>query len=288
MKKLFRASYRVIASFIIGEAVASVALVFVLLVAVAAIAGTIVAPYDPDAIDLSLRNMPPGTPGALDGITHFFGTDALGRDVLSRLIVGARVSMAVGILSVVLSGIIGVLLGLVAGYFRGKIDEIIMRLVDLQMSVPSLLIALLILYVFGGSLINVIMVLALMRWMVYARLTRGLMLSLREELFVDAARSIGNGNFRIVFKHMLPNLMAPLMILATLEVATVMLAESSLSFLGLGIQPPDTSWGQILASGREYLNTAWWLVTLPGLAILFTTLSFNILANTLRERTNPN
>jgi peptide/nickel transport system permease protein len=288
MKKLFRASYRVIASFIIGEAVASVALVFVLLVAVAAIAGTIVAPYDPDAIDLSLRNMPPGTPGALDGITHFFGTDALGRDVLSRLIVGARVSMAVGILSVVLSGIIGVLLGLIAGYFRGKIDEIIMRLVDLQMSVPSLLIALLILYVFGGSLINVIMVLALMRWMVYARLTRGLMLSLREELFVDAARSIGNGNFRIVFKHMLPNLMAPLMILATLEVATVMLAESSLSFLGLGIQPPDTSWGQILASGREYLNTAWWLVTLPGLAILFTTLSFNILANTLRERTNPN
>jgi peptide/nickel transport system permease protein len=288
MKKLFRASYRVIASFIIGEAVASVALVFVLLVAVAAIAGTIVAPYDPDAIDLSLRNMPPGTPGALDGITHFFGTDALGRDLLSRLIVGARVSMAVGILSVVLSGIIGVLLGLIAGYFRGKIDEIIMRLVDLQMSVPSLLIALLILYVFGGSLINVIMVLALMRWMVYARLTRGLMLSLREELFVDAARSIGNGNFRIVFKHMLPNLMAPLMILATLEVATVMLAESSLSFLGLGIQPPDTSWGQILASGREYLNTAWWLVTLPGLAILFTTLSFNILANTLRERTNPN
>jgi len=288
MKKLFKASYRMIASFIIGEAVASVALVFVLLVAVAAIAGTIVAPYDPDAIDLSLRNMPPGTPGALDGITHFFGTDALGRDVLSRLIVGARVSMAVGILSVVLSGIIGVLLGLIAGYFRGKIDEIIMRLVDLQMSVPSLLIALLILYVFGGSLINVIMVLALMRWMVYARLTRGLMLSLREELFVDAARSIGNGNFRIVFKHMLPNLMAPLMILATLEVATVMLAESSLSFLGLGIQPPDTSWGQILASGREYLNTAWWLVTLPGLAILFTTLSFNILANTLRERTNPN
>jgi peptide/nickel transport system permease protein len=288
MKKLFKASYRMIASFIIREAVASVALVFLLLVALAAIAGTWVAPYDPDAIDLSLRNMPPGTPDALGGTTHFFGTDALGRDVLSRLIVGARVSMAVGILSVVLSGIIGVLLGLIAGYFRGKIDEIIMRLVDLQMSVPSLLIALLILYVFGGSLINVIMVLALMRWMVYTRLTRGLMLSLREELFVDAARSIGNGNFRIVFKHMLPNLMAPLMILATLEVATVMLAESSLSFLGLGIQPPDTSWGQILASGREYLNTAWWLVTLPGLAILLTTLSFNILANTLRERTNPN
>jgi peptide/nickel transport system permease protein len=288
MKKNFRASNRSVATFFIREAVASIALVFLLLVAIAAIAGTLVAPYDPDAIDLSLRNMPPGTPGALGGIPHFFGTDALGRDVLSRLIVGARVSMAVGILSVFLSGIIGVLLGLIAGYFRGKIDEIIMRLVDLQMSVPSLLIALLILYVFGGSLINVIVVLALMRWMVYARLTRGLMLSLREELFVDAARSIGNGNFRIVFKHMLPNLMAPLMILATLEVATVMLAESSLSFLGLGIQPPDTSWGQILASGKEYLNTAWWLVTLPGLAILFTTLSFNILANSLRERTNPN
>jgi peptide/nickel transport system permease protein len=288
MKKNFRASNRSVATFFIREAVASIALVFLLLVAIAAIAGTLVAPYDPDAIDLSLRNMPPGTSGALGGIPHFFGTDALGRDLLSRLIVGARVSMAVGILSVFLSGIIGVLLGLIAGYFRGKIDEIIMRLVDLQMSVPSLLIALLILYVFGGSLINVIVVLALMRWMVYARLTRGLMLSLREELFVDAARSIGNGNFRIVFKHMLPNLMAPLMILATLEVATVMLAESSLSFLGLGIQPPDTSWGQILASGREYLNTAWWLVTLPGLAILFTTLSFNILANSLRERTNPN
>jgi peptide/nickel transport system permease protein len=158
-----------------------------------------------------------------------------------------------------------------------------MRLADLQMSIPSLLIALLVLYALGGSFVNVIAVLAVIRWMVYARLTRGLMLSLREQLFVEAAYAIGVPDRRIVFRHMLPNLLSPIMILATLEVATVLLTESSLSFLGLGIQPPDTSWGQMLSEGREYLRDAWWLVTFPGLAIMLTALSLNLLANWLRE-----
>jgi peptide/nickel transport system permease protein len=161
-----------------------------------------------------------------------------------------------------------------------------MRLVDLQMSVPSLLIALLVLYVLGPSLTNVIFVLAITRWMVYARITRGLMLSLRSELFVEAAMSMGAGHGRTIFRHMVPNLAGPILVLATLEMAVMLLTEASLSFLGLGIQPPQSSWGLMLAQGREYLTTAWWLVTFPGLAILFTTLSINLVATWLRARSS--
>lgn len=274
-----RARWRRLAS----EKLALAAMVFLALVAAVALLGPLVSPHDPHAIDLPMRNQPPGTPAAGGGADHLLGTDPLGRDVLSRLILGARVTLAVGVASVLLSGVVGVVAGLVAGYSRRRVDEVIMRLVDLQMSIPSLLIALLVLYVLGGSFLNVILILAVIRWMVYARLTRGLMLSLREEQFVEAAHTTGAGGLRIVFRHMLPNLLTPIMILATLEVAYVLLAESSLSFLGLGIQPPDTSWGQMLSEGREYLQEAWWLITFPGLAILLTALSLNILANGLRE-----
>jgi len=200
------------------------------------------------------------------------------------LMLGSQISLTVGVASVLVSGLAGTIVGLLAGYYRGWFDDIVMRLVDLQMSVPSLLIALLVLYLAGPSFLNVVLVLAVTRWMVYARVSRGLMLSLREVLFVEAARALGASNLRIIVRHLLPNLLAPILVLATLELAVMMLTEASLSFLGLGIQPPESSWGLMLAEGREYLTSAPWLVAVPGLAILFTTLSVNIIATWLRSR----
>jgi peptide/nickel transport system permease protein len=271
------------ARFVWRHKLVSCAMVFLAALGVAAVLRDVVMPYDPFTTDVTLRNLPPMSEGT-GWLPHVLGTDPLGRDLLSRLIEGARVSLLVGALSVLVSGTLGVVLGVVAGYFRGWADDVVMRLVDLQMSVPSLLIALLVLYVLGPSLTNVVLVLAITRWMVYARVTRGLMLSMREELFVEAARSLGASHLRTIVRHMIPNMLAPIMILATLEMAVMLLTEASLSFLGLGIQPPQSSWGLMLAQGREYLTSAWWLVTFPGLAILLTTLSINLIATWMRAR----
>ncbi|MCL5109985.1 MAG: ABC transporter permease [Chloroflexi bacterium] len=262
------------------------ALAFVVFVVVAAVGAGVVSPHDPYAQSLLLRNEGPMTP-ADQGIAHILGTDALGRDQLSRLIYGSRISLTVGLASVLVSGVLGTLLGLLAGYYRGRADDVIMRVVDVQMGFPSLLLALVILYGAGSGFLNVVLVLAITRWTVYARVTRSLTLSLRETAFVDAARAIGCTNRRIIFVHVLPNLLSPLLVLATMEVATVILTEASLDFLGLGIQPPESSWGLMLAQGRQYITTAWWLVTFPGLAILLTTLSFNLLATWVRAVTDP-
>jgi peptide/nickel transport system permease protein len=243
------------------------------------------APFDPYLIDMSLRNLPPGTPAETGIGVYLLGTDPLGRDVLSRIMLGSQVSMSVGIASVIISGSLGTTLGLLAGYYRGWVDTLVMRLVDVQMSVPSLLIALLVLYILGPSFFNVVLVLAITRWMVYARVARGLVLSLRETLFVEAARSLGASDGRIIWKHLMPNISAPLLVLATLELAVMLLTEASLSFLGLGIQPPDSSWGLMLSEGRTYLTSAWWLVAVPGFAILLTTLSVNIIATWMRQKT---
>lgn len=259
---------------------------FLAVLVISAVGSLFWSPFDPYTTDVSMRNSPPMTPSSDGGLPHLLGTDPLGRDLLARLLQGARVSLGVGLLSVLVSGTFGFLLGLLAGYFRGWVDDVIMRLVDLQMSVPSLLIALLVLYVLGPSLVNVVLVLAITRWMVYARVTRGMMLSLRGELFVEAAKSLGATHLRTIFRHMVPNLLAPVLVLATLEMAVMLLTEASLSFLGLGIQPPDSSWGLMLAQGREYLTSAWWLVTFPGLAILLTTLSVNLIATWLRARSS--
>jgi peptide/nickel transport system permease protein len=246
-----------------------------------------VAPHDPERGGLMLRNKPPMTAAADGGFPYVLGTDPLGRDELSRLIYGARISLAVGFASVLLSGAFGVVLGLIAGYYRGGIDDIIMRLVDLQMGFPSLLTALVVLYALGGGVWKVILVLAVTRWMVYARVTRSFVLSQRESVYVEAARSVGCDDRRIIFRHIVPNLLSPLIVLATLEVATTILTEASLSFLGLGIQPPQSSWGLMLAEGRGYITTAWWLVTFPGVAILLTAISLNLLAGWARAVTDP-
>lgn len=264
------------------------AIIFLLVLFFAAIFAPWVAPFDPEEQSLMLRNQPPMTADEAGGaIPHLLGTDQLGRDLLSRLIYGARISLAVGISGALFSGVFGVVLGLVAGYYRGIVDDIVMRLVDIQMGFPSLMTALLVLYVLGPGMWKVIFVLAVTRWMVFARVSRSLVLSTREEVFVEAARTIGCTDRRILFRHILPNLLSPLLVIVTLEVATMILTEASLSFLGLGIQPPDSSWGLMLAQGRAYITSAWWLVTYPGVIILLTALSLNLIATWARAVTDP-
>ncbi|MHB1006414.1 MAG: ABC transporter permease [Chloroflexota bacterium] len=265
-----------------------VAAIFVLIVLASAVLANVVAPYDPYEQVLRLRNKPPMTPSIVEGgFPYVLGTDPLGRDMLTRLIYGSRISLVVGFASVVVSGSFGVLMGLLAGYYRKWVDDLIMRVVDLQMGFPSLMLALFVLYALGPGFWNVVVVLALTRWMVYARVTRSMMLTLRESAFVEAARCIGAGDRRIIFRHMLPNLLSPILVLATLEMATMILTEASLDFLGLGIQPPETSWGLMLAQGKEYITSAWWLVTFPGVIILMATLGFNLIATWVRAVTDP-
>jgi peptide/nickel transport system permease protein len=279
---------RLLARALVQDKLALVASVFLVILVIAAIFAPRIAPFDPNDQSLFMRNKPPLTmPEEGGSIPHLLGTDALGRDELSRLIFGGRVSLAVGLLSVVVSGSIGTLLGLLAGFYRGHVDDLVMRLVDIQMGFPSLLLALFVLYVVGGGVLNVIFVLAITRWMVYARVTRGLVLAYRENVFVEAARATGCTDGRIIFRHLLPNLLSPIVVLATLEVAYMILTEAALSFLGLGIQPPDSSWGLMLSQGRQYITTAWWLVTFPGLIILLTALSLNLVATWARAVTDP-
>jgi peptide/nickel transport system permease protein len=261
---------------------------FILLVIGSATFAGFVSPHDPYAQSIRTRMKPPMTPAVQEGAPpYILGTDQLGRDVLTRLIYGARISLTVGIATALFSGTVGVTLGLIAGFYRGRIDDFIMRLVDLQMSLPGLLLALFVLYALGPGFQNLILVMIITRWMVYARITRGMMLSLRERPFVEAARALGCTDRRLILLHMLPNLFSPIIVLATLEIATMMLALAALDFLGLGIQPPDSSWGLMLAQGREYITSAWWQVTFPGLAILLTALSFNVLATWVRVITDP-
>lgn len=280
--------WRMYARALLRDKLALVATFFLIVLAIAAVFAAWVTPFDPTDQNLFMRNMPPMTMPENGGtIPHFLGTDPLGRDELSRLIFGGRVSLAVGLVSVLVSGTVGTLLGLLAGFYRGPVDDVIMRLVDVQMGFPSLLLALFVLYVVGGGVMNVIFVLAITRWMVYARVTRGLVLSHRENVFVEAARATGCTDRRIIARHLLPNLLSPIVVLATLEVAYMILTEAALSFLGLGIQPPESSWGLMLSQGRQYVTTAWWLVTFPGLAILLTALSLNLLATWARTVTDP-
>src|SRR5918996_39172 len=270
---------------------------FLLIIVLAAIFAPLVSPYDPQDQQLRLRHLPPLASGTATDRTanppteetrfFVFGTDHLGRDYLSRLIFGGRISISVGVLGVLVSGVIGVFLGLAAGYYRGILDDVIMRAVDVFMSVPLLLLALMVLFILGPSFTNIIIVFAVARWMLFCRVTRGVVLSLREQAFVDAARAIGASDGRIVGRHILPNLITPLLTLAALEVPRNILTESTLSFLGFGIQPPESSWGLMLSQGRQYIVTAWWVVVVPGMAIFLTALSFNLFGVWMRAVSDP-
>ncbi len=249
-------------------------------------AAPLIAPYSPTTQDLRMRLAPPvWEPNG--SWKHLLGTDHLGRDVLSRVIHGSRVSLTVGVAVVLLAGTFGVMLGLIAGYRGGRIDSFIMRWIDTQVAFPGLLIALIILAVIGPSMLTVILVLSLNGWMVYGRLTRGAVLSVRQTAYVEAAEMVGCSAARVVFRHILPNLTSPLLTLAILEFARIVLAEAALSFLGMGIQPPATSWGLDVATGKNYMFRAWWLVTFPGIAISFTVLAINLVASWMRLISDP-
>jgi peptide/nickel transport system permease protein len=257
-----------------------------LLLVVISIAGPWLGLSNPVRSDLSLRMLSPTW--SLTGLgNHPLGTDQLGRDILSRIIYGSRVTLSVGLAAVVLGGFFGVLLGLVSGFRGGWTDRILMRIADMQLSLPLMLLALLVVAALGPSLQNLIIVLALTGWVRYARIIRGQVLSLREREFILSARAIGAGPLRIMLRHILPNVLTPALVVATLELARVIVMEAALSFLGLGVQPPSPSWGRMLAEGRTLISSAWWISTFPGVAILLTVLSVNLVGDWLRDHFDP-
>jgi peptide/nickel transport system permease protein len=260
--------------------------IILVLVCVVALTAPWLAPHDPLQQALELRLRPPGW-SARGAWTNALGADHLGRDILSRLMYGARISLLVGLSAVAISGLIGVLLGLVAGYYGGRLETILMRLVDIQLAFPFILLAISIVAVLGAGLRNVILVLGIGSWMYYARLVRGQVLSLKEQEFVLAAHALGAANRTIIVRHILPNVLTPVIIVGTFGVATNVITEASLSFLGLGVEPTIPTWGAMLADGRNYINRAWWLTTFPGLAILLTVLSINLLGDWLRDHLDP-
>ena len=258
---------------------------FLCVVAVAILA-PMVAPHDPGRQSLIRRYTPPfWQPGG--SAEHPLGTDHIGRDVLSRIVHGARISLLVGVCAVALSSIIGVAVGLVSGFSAGRMDTVIMTFVDIMLSFPALLLALAFAAALGPSLTTVILVLGLTGWERYARVVRAEVLALRERDFVEAARAMGAGAARIVLRHVLPNTLSSIIVLVTLQVAQAILAEAALSFLGVGTGKAYPTWGQMIAQGRDVVTVAWWLPTFPGLAILVTVLSINLVGDRLRDALDP-
>lgn len=263
-----------------------ISLVLLLLLVAMAIAPSLFAPHDPLRPDLMGAETPPVF---LHGGSFSFllGKDQLGRDILSRLIYGAQITVIIGLLGTAISYFIGVSLGLIAGYLGGWVDEVIMRFTDIQLAFPFLLLAIVIVAVLGPSLTNVIIVLALTRWTTYARLVRGQVLATREEAYVESARAIGVPNLVILIRHIFPNIIAPTIVIASFDVGANVIVEASLSFLGLGVQPPQPSWGNMLADGRIYLATSWWISTIPGIALSLTLILINIQGDRLRDLLDP-
>jgi peptide/nickel transport system permease protein len=251
-----------------------------------ALLAPVISPHDPAQHNRRNRFAPPVW---MEGGTkqHLLGTDQLGRDVLSRLLHGSRISVAVGISSVLIGGFVGALLGLLAGIQGGRVDTVVSRGIDTFMALPFLILVLAVIGILGPSLLTIVLVLGLTGWSTYARVVRGEALAMRERDFVSAATALGASRFRLALRHVLPNITASIIVLATLDVAGTILAESSLSFLGLGVQPPAVTWGLMISSGRDYLSSAWWLAVFPGLAISYTVLGVIFLGDFLRDVLDP-
>lgn len=251
-----------------------------------AVAGPVLVPYDPVTVRLADRLQPPG---ALlhDGTRAWLGTDQVGKDLVAQVLQGARISLLVGLATVAVAGLVGLMAGVPAGYFGGALDGFLMRVADLQLAFPSLLLAILIAAVLGRSVTNVIITLSVTRWVTFARVTRATTLAMREREFVTAARATGAGTRRIMARHIVPLTVTPLVVVATVELGLVILAEASLSFLGLGTPPDHPSWGLVIANGRNYLSTAWWISTIPGIALSLVILAVGLFGDQLNEHLNP-
>lgn len=271
---------------LVNDRVALLGVVGLLVIVFLAVGAGVVAPHDPTQQSLRARLTPPAWAES-GNLTYLLGTDQLGRDLLSRIIYGARTSLMISTFVVLVTATFGTLLGVISGYYGGKVDQFIMRWVDIQTAFPGLLVAITIIAMIGPSMRNLIIVLSINGWMIFTRIIRGITLSLREEVFVKAARVVGSRDRRIIFMHILPNVISPMLTIAVMEMARIILAEAALSFLGLGIQPPASSWGLILAQGRDYIVQAWWLVFFPGIAIALTVLFINMVAGWLRDVSDP-
>jgi len=256
------------------------ALTVVAVIIVIALCASVISPRNPMAIDVHNVLSPPS-------VAHPFGTDELGRDVLSRMIWGSRVSLKVGFVAVGLAILVGTLIGSIAGFYGGKVDALLMRFVDIMLAFPTFFLILAVISVLEPSIYTIMVVIGLTGWMDVARLVRAEFLTLKERDFVVAARASGAGNLRMIFRHILPNALSPVFVAATFGVAGAILIESGLSFLGLGVQPPNPSWGNILTSGKDNIEVAWWLSLFPGLAILTTVLSYNLVGEGLRDALDP-
>ncbi len=265
---------------LLSNRLAVAGLLVLALLIVAAVFGEALAPYRINDIDVSNRLQPPS--GA-----HWFGTDELGRDIFSRVLVAARVSLQVGVIAVGISLALGVVLGLVAGYYGGWIDDVVMRVMDMLFAFPAILLAIAILAVLGPGVTNAMIAIGIVYTPIFARICRASVLSVREEVYVRAARAIGAGDVRILRLHVLPNVMAPLIVQTSLSLAFAILSEAALSFLGLGIQPPAPSWGRMLFDGRGFIEQAWWIVVFPGAAIFLTVLAFNVVGDAARDALDP-
>ena len=258
----------------LGLALAALALI-------AAVAAPVLAPHDPVKGDFSQGLKPPGTPG------HLLGTDQLGRDTLSRVLYGARVALFIGLCTVVLTALVGGLLGLLAGFFGGWPGNALMRLCDVQLSFPFILLALTINAIVGLGLRNIIVSLAAAGWVVYARVVRGEVLSVKQRDYVQAAAALGTGRSRILFRHVLPNVAPSIIIVASLQFSQFIVAEAAISFLGFGVQPPTPAWGSMLSESRDFLYVAWWLAAFPGAALALTALGVNLVGDWLRDILDP-
>jgi peptide/nickel transport system permease protein len=256
------------------------------LVVVIAVTAPWLAPRNPRAVNVANTLRAPVWAQGGDP-AHLLGTDSLGRDVLSRVMYGARISLLVGVATVVIAGIVGVLLGLTSGYYGGAVDDTIMRIAEIQMAFPFILLALLVMAILGPGLVNIILVLGISGWVAYGRVVRGQVLQLRSSEFVEAARAMGANHWRVVFRHVLPNTIAPIIIIATFMMASAIVSEAALTFLGLGVEATTPTWGIMLAEGRDYLQVAWWSATFPGLAITATVLGVNVLGDWLRDVLDP-
>lgn len=275
-----RSTVQVVKRRLLRDKVAQIGLFIILLIILVSIFVPFLALYNPVEADYSKTLQPPSK-------NHFFGTDEFGRDIFSRILYGTKYALIVGLGVVLVTFAIGITLGILAGYFGGMTDGMIMRAVDIMMSMPSLVLAIALAGVLGGGLKSIIIAIGVIRWAPLARLVRGETLSIKEEPYIEAAGALGISNLHIIFKHILPNISSSLIVYATLSIPAAILTSAALSFLGVGMQPPTPEWGLMVSEGRDFLGSAWWISTFPGLAIMVVSLTFNIVGDALRDALDP-